>query len=181
MLLLVLKSDGDETTTARMEASSGPIRSEPNAAAGVNGSDTVHRLGEPSGRTQRQRAGTLCVWCRRAHGTLACSSHVHAHVSYLGMGRSSVPAACVHVLAQIRTGTSLVLWETVLRALRTYLQLRATLFWVARRRVLCCTWDGMCVGTRDLGTWNGHHSGPHVSRKLVAGLPEPHVTRMSRL
>ena len=74
-----------------------------------------------------------------------------------------------------------MLWETVLRALRTYLQLRATLFWVARRRVLCCTWDGMCVGTRDLGTWNGHHSGPHVSRKLVAGLPEPHVTRMSRL
>ena len=53
MLLLVLKSDGDETTTARMEASSGPIRSEPNAAAGVNGSDTVHRLGEPSGRTRR--------------------------------------------------------------------------------------------------------------------------------
>ena len=37
------------------------------------------------------------------------------------------------------------------------------------------------AGRGHIGTRNGHHSGPHGSRKLVAGLPEPHETRMSLL
>ena len=97
-------------------------------------------------------------------------------------GTESLPAACARVLAQIPTGTSRVFRGTVVSTFGTRLPLRAMQLLVARRRVLCCMWDGVGAGwLGPLGARNGHHSGPHGTRKLVDGLPELHVRRVSRL
>ena len=87
------------------------------------------------------------VWCRRA-----CGSAVPGRICTLSVLASyrvrnwCLGEACARFIARAPTGPSRVLREVVVRSLETRLQLHATLLWVARRRALCCMWDGMGTG-----------------------------------
>ena len=178
MLLLVLKSTVTKPRQRAWRPAAARFAASRDAAAGVNGSDTVHRLGEPSGRTRR--VGT--VFGAGEHMALLPVRHMCMLMCRISVWDAvlCLQLACTYLHRSVQElhlccgRQSCALFERTCSYGPRCSGSRGGASCVARGTV--CVW-----GRGTYGTWNGHHSGPHVSRKLVAGLPEPHVTRMSRL
>ena len=127
-----------------MDSIRSPISERGDAAAGVNSIDSEHGQGSRSGQRLRVSCCVMpeSMWQRSSWAYL----HAECVLASYRVRNWCLGEACARFIARAPTGPSRVLREVVVRSLETRLQLHATLLWVARRRALCCMWDGMGTG-----------------------------------